>query len=92
VIRERADGGLARLRGGEELVEVRNLGRAVQPRAAHDSVLTDQERRALGDVAEPSVLEGDAEAVRRVGVPVGEQRKVEVERLRPRDVRVRRVA
>jgi hypothetical protein len=92
VIRERADGGLARLRGGEELVEVRNLGRTVQPRAAHDAVLPDQERRALRDVAEPSVLEGDAEAVRRVGVPVGEQREVEVERLRPRDVRVRRVA
>ena len=44
------------------------------------------------DVAHPVVLEGDAEAVRRLGVPVGEERKVEVERLHPGDVRVRRVA
>jgi hypothetical protein len=38
------------------------------------------------------VLVLDAEAVRRIGVPVGEKREVEVERLRPRDVRVGRVA
>jgi hypothetical protein len=38
------------------------------------------------------VLDRDAEAERRLGVPVGQEREVEVERLRPGDVRVRRVA
>ena len=45
-----------------------------------------------GDVPHPAEVERDAEAVRRLGVPVGEEREVEVERLHPRDVRPRRVA
>src|SRR4029077_13576624 len=51
-----------------------------------------EEGAAPGDVAHPVVLEGDAEAVRGLGVPVGEEREVEVERLHPRDVRIRRIA
>ena len=45
-----------------------------------------------GHVPHPVVLERDAEAVRRIGIPVGEEREVEIERLHPRDMRVRRVA
>ena len=76
----------------EDLVEVRDLRRLVAPRRAHDSVPVDQERGARRDVLQPAVVERDAEAVRRLAVPVGEEREVEVERLHPRRVRVRRVA
>src|SRR5205085_2492956 len=52
----------------------------------------DQERRASRDVAQASELEGDVERVHRLAVPVGEERKAQLERLRPRDVRPGRIA
>jgi hypothetical protein len=75
----------------EKLVEVRHLGGVVAPATPHDAVAVDQKRGSFRDVPQPAELEGDVEAVRRVAVPVGEQRKVEIESLRPRDMRPRRV-
>src|SRR5579875_2571106 len=79
-------------RGGENLVEVGQLVVRVLPGTADDPLRVEQEGAPARDVAHPPVLEGDAEAARRLGVPVGEQREVEVEGLRPGDVGVRRVA
>src|SRR4029077_17291154 len=73
-------------RGLDQDVDVSQLARLVGPRAAHDSVGVEQKRGARGDVAHPVVLVLDAEAVGRFGVPVGEEREVEVEGLHPRDV------
>src|SRR5579859_4684186 len=83
----------AQLTGGaDELVEIRQLARLVCPCAADHAAGVEKERAAPRDVPHPVVLEGDAEAVRRFRIPVGEERKVEVERLHPCDVGVRRVA
>src|SRR5581483_2946983 len=78
--------------GFQDLVEVRQLRRLVRPRGADDPVGADEEDRARRDVPEAAEVEGDAEAARRVAVEVGEQGKVEVEGLGPRDVRPRLVA
>src|SRR5829696_3591834 len=78
--------------GDQQLVQVRHLAGGVAPRAAHDRVGVDEERRALRNVAQPAVLVCDAEAVNCFRVPVREQRELEVERLAPRDVRPCRVS
>src|SRR5205823_1181361 len=51
-----------------------------------------EECRPCGDVCEAAELLRDAESPDGVSVPVGEQRKAQVEHLRPRDVRPGRVA
>src|SRR3954464_8493881 len=76
----------------EQGVEVRQLRRLVGPGALHDAPAADEERRACGDVLQAAEIEGDAESPGRLGVPVGEEREIEVERLHPGDVRPRRVA
>src|SRR5436190_10122195 len=75
------------LDGREQHVEVRQFRDLVAPGAADGAFTVDEERRPRGDVLEAAVVEGDAEAVRRVGVPVRQEREVEVERLHPGDVR-----
>src|SRR5690349_8763321 len=78
--------------GFKDLVEIRKLGGLVPPGAANDPVGADDEGRASRHVLQAAVLVRDAEAVRRLAVPVGEQGKVEVERLHPGDVGPGRVA
>ena len=93
--REVEDGWLAlqSLCGREERVQVGHLARLVSPCAADRTALVDQERRSLGHVAHAAVRRGAMPKPRdRLGVPVGEEREVEVERLLPGDVRPRRVA
>src|SRR5438128_3614373 len=79
-------------RGLEELVQVGQLARLVGPRTADDAFGVDEKRTASRYVPHAVVVEGHVEAVGRFGVPVGEQRKVEIERLHPGNVRVRRIA
>ncbi len=57
-----------------------------------DALLVDQERTAPGDIVETAELLPDPEGRDGVAVEVGEQPEVQVERLRPGDVRPRRVA
>src|SRR5262249_14304245 len=52
----------------DPLVRVGHRVRHVVPRLADDAVLVDQERAALGDVAEPAVLHLDAERADDVAV------------------------
>src|SRR5437588_10208477 len=88
----RSGGRLQGFGRGEKLVEVRKPRGSVTPRPTDGAATVDQEGRPLGHVAQAAVLDGDVEAVRRLAVPVREQREVEVERLHPGDVRPRRVA
>ena len=67
-------------------VDVRQLA-AEHPRRDARSRRPDEERRACGDVGHSERLERDAERARRLAVPVGEERDVDAERLRPRSVR-----
>src|SRR4029078_1570249 len=55
-------------------------------------VRVDDERRSLSHVLVAAELGCDPERTHRFGVPVREQREVQVERLRPRDVRPGRIA
>ena len=79
-------------RGLEPLVDVGNVAGLVVPRVPDHAVLVDEERAPLRDVVEAAELEADPEPAHRVAVEIGQQPEVQVERLRPGDVRVRRVA
>jgi hypothetical protein len=61
------------------------------PGVANRLAVLDQECRALGDVLHPARRHRDAEPTRRLAVPVGEERDVDAECLRPRRVRPDRV-
>ena len=76
----------------QPLVDVRQVAGAVLPRRAHDPGLVDEEGGAARDVMEAAKLESDPEGPHDVTVEIGEQTEVQVERLRPRDVRPGRVA
>ena len=78
--------------GLQEHVEIGHLVGRVVPYTADRTAVVDQERRAPRDVAQAPELEADVERMHRFRIPVGEERKVEVERLGPGDVRPRRVA
>src|SRR4029077_4323332 len=79
----RSGGRLQGARGGDQLVDVGQLARLVGPCATDDSVDSDEKRAARGYVPHAVVFVLDAEAVGRIGVPVGQEREVEVERLHP---------
>ncbi|HEV8105550.1 MAG TPA: hypothetical protein VGP69_17590 [Gaiellaceae bacterium] len=76
----------------EQLVDVRYLAVLVRPRRAHDAAFVDEECAASRDVLEPAELLSDSEGRDGIAVEVGEQPEIQVERLRPRDVRPRGVA
>src|ERR687885_752829 len=78
--------------GGEQRVEVGNLGRSVPPCAEDRTVLVDKKSRPFRDVSELAKVVSDIEGADGFAVPVREQREVQIERLRPRDVRPRGVA
>jgi len=69
------------LRGAKQLVEVRQLRRVVAPCAADRTVRVDQEGRSVGDVLVAAELSRYAESVDRLGIPVGQEREVQVESL-----------
>jgi EAL domain len=70
----------------DDRVDVGKL-RAEQPRVPDDGTVLDQERGPLGDVVHPAPLGRHAEGSHDLAVPVGEQRDIHAERLRPRGVR-----
>ncbi len=78
------------LRSRDDRIDVGELA-AEHPRRADRLAVLDQEARARGDVLHPERRERDAERPDRLAVPVREQRDVDAERLRPGDMRPRRV-
>src|SRR5437899_1164171 len=78
---------LQSLRGAKKLVEVRHLGRVVAPCAADRTVLVDEERASIGDATVAAEVALDSEGLHPLLVPVREERKVQVQRLGPRNVR-----
>ena len=76
--------------GRDHLVDVGKLT-SEHPGRLDVLAVPDQEGGAHGYVEHPQRLERDVEATDRVTVPVGQERDVHPERLRPRAVRPRRV-
>src|SRR5205809_887995 len=74
-------------RGVEQDVEVGELARLVPPCGADRTARLDEERRTFRDACETAELVRDVEGPHRLAVPVREEREVQVERLRPGDVR-----
>src|SRR5690242_17417738 len=88
----RSAGSLQVPAGFEPGVDVGNVARFVAPGGPDDARLVDEERRPSGHVVEAAELEADTEGPHGVAVEVREEPEVQVERLRPGDVRVGRVA
>jgi hypothetical protein len=88
----RSVGGTQGAAGGEQILDVGHIRVFVDPRRADDAFAVDQEDRPSRDVPEASELLGDPECTYCVAVEVREETEIEIECLRPGDVRVRRVA
>src|ERR1051326_625810 len=76
----------------EPFVDVGHLTRLVLPGRAHEPLLVDEECASSCDVAEAAKLETETAGADDFPVEVGQKTEVQIERLRPRDVRPGRVA